>query len=665
MLTKEQIYDMMVKCSGPHTNLVSNTNRVRDGRDLYSTFHFEKFSFDNALRRTDIRFKEFGIDTLEGKTLIDVGSNIGGTSFEALRLGAKHVTGFEYVQDRVNVCKELAGYLGLENRCAFHQKDLNAVLENEVQYSNFVKMHHADVVFCLALDAYIGNKYKLYQLVYDLADKVCFFETNSGIPCDFFITLLKLIGFAKITCLGTSKSDMGYGRVSYKLEKHEDIVDRKWRPLDRQEGMLQFNHTTFKVDNTYVTEYTNSNLYFKIKNLYQILKANPFVIDMDFSRNMSIITPEHGKSLDKIENLSIRDKNIIKKQIVEAVRLLQKANICHMDLHFKNVCYDGKQIKIIDWEFAELNITDIQNHYDISGRGIGGYASELKTFLFSEDSFSIKKTLAPVDFSIYDFFNDYNKEIKLSYVIPHRSSQPDRVKNLQATVKYLINNVPKIEIIVVEQDAKPSELNLPSSVKHIFTYNAGLFNKSWGHNLGFKNATHDIIAFGDNDIIIPQHAIIEGYNKCFECCTISPYAGEIVIDTNQETTEQFISSGVIPENLTGKKRRGPYAGGLIFMSRNAVEIVGGWEEEMRGWGCEDDHMEMKIRKLIGHTHELVDYVGIHLYHLVNNNRSHYSKNVEILMEDYNLSKDELIKKCEKQFLSIGNPNKYLGESEQP
>ena len=101
------------------------------------------------------------------------------------------------------------------------------------------------------------------------------------------------------------------------------------------------------------------------------------------------------------------------------------------------------------------------------------------------------------------------------------------------------------------------------------------------------------------------------------------------------------------------------------MTRQAVQTVGGWEERIYGWGGEDDHMTIKIKKLIGHTHEIQHFFALHLHHQgsqvfesanIETINPHYKENLARIKEVTEMSCDELRTMCAQQFLRIGNPN---------
>ncbi len=104
------------------------------------------------------------------------------------------------------------------------------------------------------------------------------------------------------------------------------------------------------------------------------------------------------------------------------------------------------------------------------------------------------------------------------------------------------------------------------------------------------------------------------------------------------------------------------------MTRKAFEILGGWEERIRGWGGEDDHMTIKIVKLIGYVYELDQSFAMHLHHEGGNLygrqdlceiNPHYPQNLKRIAEIQNMSIEEIKKMCLDLLPQIGNINHQL------
>jgi hypothetical protein len=90
-----------------------------------------------------------------------------------------------------------------------------------------------------------------------------------------------------------------------------------------------------------------------------------------------------------------------------------------------------------------------------------------------------------------------------SYIITYRATDdPARRTNLEAVLAWLKLQT-LAEVIVVEQDAAPTLGDLASfaSLRNLFAYNPGPFNKSWGYNVGVRASRSSVLAFGDADVL--------------------------------------------------------------------------------------------------------------------------------------------------------------------
>lgn len=133
-----------------------------------------------------------------------------------------------------------------------------------------------------------------------------------------------------------------------------------------------------------------------------------------------------------------------------------------------------------------------------------------------------------------------------------------------------------------------------------------------------------------------------------------------------EDTNLFIKTQLLPPSHTTQHNRrvGPYAGGVIFMTRDAFQQVGGWEERIKGWGGEDDHMTIKIQKLIQHTYELQNSLAFHLYHrqtnlfgskILQDENPHYKINLQHIENIRSMTTEALRQECNQLFSQIGKP----------
>lgn len=259
----------------------------------------------------------------------------------------------------------------------------------------------------------------------------------------------------------------------------------------------------------------------------------------------------------------------------------------------------------------------------------------------------------------------------LSYIITYRETGFERRRNLDLVLRWLAT-LPDIEVIIVEQDARPrltGELPHPHA-RRIFTYNASAFNKGWGLNTGFRVATLDCVAFADADVLVPQ-----GLNEATAACrggfgVTKPYRA--IVDLSEEETvhaaEALAAGGSLPSGLAGRNRADDgelvvLAGGVVVMRRDAVIRLGGFDERFVGWGGEDDAMTRKIERVRMSTAETGTGVALHLAHprprAQTFEQPNYAANRMLLASYDELDDVALQRLCEVGWQLAGRADKYV------
>jgi hypothetical protein len=138
---------------------------------IYGTIDVPGF-FQEGRRDPKVRLDQFGVD-LYGKTVLDMGSNAGAMSFEALNRGATHVRGLELLGPRVQTANLIARFAGIDDRVVFHKIDFNKDI-SEYQ----LPMLPADVVFAFAIDHQVESRPYLYDLLWHCTHDVLLFESS-------------------------------------------------------------------------------------------------------------------------------------------------------------------------------------------------------------------------------------------------------------------------------------------------------------------------------------------------------------------------------------------------------------------------------------------------------------------------------------------------------
>lgn len=173
----------------------------------------------------------------------------------------------------------------------------------------------------------------------------------------------------------------------------------------------------------------------------------------------------------------------------------------------------------------------------------------------------------------------------VSYIIPFRNFERS------GSISTVVNNIraqrfPSIEIIMVEQD-EATHINLADHqpVTHFLTSDPSqsLFNKSKAFNFAASKATTDFLILHDADMLAQGHytSAIMNILKDHESCHI----GNTVIYTNQQAMEEINRTGLVSENTKCDRVVGYYEGGSLACRTKAYWLVGGFNEDYKGYGC--------------------------------------------------------------------------------
>lgn len=243
-----------------------------------------------------------------------------------------------------------------------------------------------------------------------------------------------------------------------------------------------------------------------------------------------------------------------------------------------------------------------------------------------------------------------------TYIIAYRHNQ-ERLQNLKKVLDW-VNGFSNVEIILVEQDkhSKISHLNLDVN-KHIFIKSDKSFNRSWAFNVGLKYSTTDIIVFGDCDIIMVPQDFVNGLLKLKEYDVVSPY--DTVLDLTMNESNLLLSD-IIKINREGRgendNQKINLCGGITFFNKSAIMKIGGWCEDIFGWGCEDNICAIMVENLLNYI-EIKNVKCYHLYHgKAKINMEEYQKNINILNNFNQMSKEQLQKYAQLSLPKIGNKN---------
>ena len=175
----------------------------------------------------------------------------------------------------------------------------------------------------------------------------------------------------------------------------------------------------------------------------------------------------------------------------------------------------------------------------------------------------------------------------ISYIVPFRNV------HRQSEIITVLDNVraqrfPCIDIIAIEQDPK-SNIDMDKMHPILYGFDDGdgndLFNKSRAFNLGLSKVVTDNVVLHDADMIVPGHytSLINTILDEHEACHI----GNRVIYTTRDSTSNITNTGVIGDDVECDRVVGYFEGGSLACRTKTYWLVGGFNEDYWGYGCED------------------------------------------------------------------------------
>jgi len=239
--------------------------------------------------------------------------------------------------------------------------------------------------------------------------------------------------------------------------------------------------------------------------------------------------------------------------------------------------------------------------------------------------------------------------MNFTYIIPFKYTD-DRFLTLQKVIENIKNL--NCEVIVIEQGTEsilPSK-NLLTTQKYIFLNNPYPFNKSWSLNIAWKEATNDIIVFGDADNLIDTNNILSSINEMGDYEFVSPHIRLIDLQPNENGLD---SNSIFQIKRSGRgeldHQKLPMCGAMTIFKKEALEKIAGWPEEFFGWGAEDDAMSIKVKHFL--KWKEIDNNCYHLYHQrVQPDMRWYQRNLQIYHSYINSTKESL-----EQYLNTTKP----------
>lgn len=248
-----------------------------------------------------------------------------------------------------------------------------------------------------------------------------------------------------------------------------------------------------------------------------------------------------------------------------------------------------------------------------------------------------------------------NSNYSFTYIIGYRHSL-ERLQNLRRVLDW-INGFNNVEVLLIEQDthSKISHINLKA--KHTFIKSNMPYNRSWSFNVAMKRANSNVLVFGDSDIIMEPSLFISGLNELKNYDMVSPYNS--VVDLTQPESNLPLEN-IIKIDRPGRgendNQKINICGGIAMFNLEAIQKIGGWNEDFWAWGGEDDYQSLKVKNFLTWT-ELKGRC-FHLFHnRIQPDAKYYQQNLQILQQSSSLNKEQLQKVILSQIPKIGWKNK--------
>lgn len=229
----------------------------------------------------------------------------------------------------------------------------------------------------------------------------------------------------------------------------------------------------------------------------------------------------------------------------------------------------------------------------------------------------------------------------LSFIIPIKIDNEDRVFNIKTVIKYLssLSIGADDEIIVVEQinksdnyqskiiqlfENKDTLKNLKIILFPVFT---NFFYKTKLINIGITNSKNDTISVYDADILIQKDQLLKAFNNVLETKNPThPFNGYLInipksnnanfLNFRETFLNKFLNNDMLEDlNYSDLAKNGYISktppGGCVLFDKRSIIDIGLYNENFISYGPEDAEIVDRYRWL-GKT---VNNVFGHIYHL--------------------------------------------------
>jgi predicted glycosyltransferase involved in capsule biosynthesis len=239
----------------------------------------------------------------------------------------------------------------------------------------------------------------------------------------------------------------------------------------------------------------------------------------------------------------------------------------------------------------------------------------------------------------------------LTFIIPLGIETQDRLRNFLFTISYLLTVCPSAKFIIHEMGdvCHIDDINHPSLTK-MFTKTPKvdkIFYKTWCINRALEQVDTKVVCIYDVDVLIPLNSIETSYKKIIEDnfdmilpYTYGPYQKMIL---NYQECKNFKNTLNFDEFKTVQANASFY-GHVQFFNTNSYRDMGGENEDIIGWGPEDQE---KLYKMHSFGYKIKYLENSYVWHIEHEKidpnveqTDNYIKNMNIFDTIKNMSTDE-------------------------
>lgn len=144
------------------------------------------------------------------------------------------------------------------------------------------------------------------------------------------------------------------------------------------------------------------------------------------------------------------------------------------------------------------------------------------------------------------------------------------------------------------------------------------FNRSRARNNAYSKAKHDTIVIADADTVIDPSSLIKGLSMVSDGIApwVIPYTTYYNLSEEYSVRLKMADGFLLPNekdlDFSYEHRILSWAG-ILILSRDAFDSVGGYDERFEGWGWEDNAFRLKLDMEYG-EHQRCEGNAYHLWH---------------------------------------------------